>query len=115
MKRAFQKFQACQRVDDLQHWSNARYPDLLEAEAATGGVNMYTVNAPPYDWGLLRAPRMRPIQLPGEEEEEEGGDDLLYSGPGLDGWLNGTFDGVPKTMTLSGLDLTLPVPFSTDF
>ena len=40
---------------------------------------------------------MRPIQLPGEKE---GGDCLLYSGPNLGGWLNGTTDGVPKAMTL---------------
>lgn len=73
---------------------------------------MYTTNTAPYDWELLRAPRRRTIPLPGEEE---GGDDLLYSGPGLDGWLNGTFDGVPKAMTLSSLDFALPVPFSTDF
>jgi len=115
MKRAFQKFQACQRVDDLQHSSNARYPDQLEAAATADRVSMYTVNTPPCDWELLRAPRLRSIPLPGEEEGEEGGDDLLYSGLGMDGWLNGTFDGVPKTITLDRLDVALPVPFSTDF
>ena len=40
---------------------------------------------------------MRPIQLPGVKE---GSDCLLYSGPNLGGWLNGTTGGVPKAMTL---------------
>ena len=59
----------------------------------------------------LRAPRMKPISLP---EEQEYGEDLLYSGPDLGGWLTGTLDGVPKAMGLglSCLDIGLPMPFA---
>jgi hypothetical protein len=119
MNRAFPKFQVYQgaHVDpesrksytdgDMENWLNTE----LEAAAAADGASTYTVNAPPYDWELLRAPRMRPIPL----TEEEDDDDLPYSGSGLGGWLNGTFDGASKTMTLSCLDFALPVPFSMDF
>jgi hypothetical protein len=66
-----------------------------------------------YDHNLLRAPRMKYIPLP---EEQEYGEDLLYGGPDLGGWLTGTLDGVPKTM-LSGLtclDIGLPTPFAME-
>jgi hypothetical protein len=61
----------------------------------------------------LRAPRMKTISLPEEQEYDE---DLLYSGPALGGWLTGTLDGVPKTMLpgFSGLDIDLPVPFAME-
>jgi hypothetical protein len=60
----------------------------------------------------LRAPRMKSISLPGEQEYDE---DLLYSGPALGGWLTGSLDGVPKTMLgLSGLDFDLPMPFAIE-
>jgi hypothetical protein len=66
-----------------------------------------------YDHNLLRAPRMKCIPLPEEQEYDE---DLLYNGPALGGWLTGTLDGVPKT-TLSGLsclDIGLPMPFAME-
>jgi hypothetical protein len=114
-KRALQIFQElcsfpCQRAypyfesrkpgrdDDLEDWQSCRDPGQLEGATA--------MNAQPSDWELLRAPRIRPIPLPEEE-----GDEHLYSGPDLGGWLNGTLDGVPKTMTLCVLDVALPVPF----
>jgi hypothetical protein len=58
----------------------------------------------------LRAPRVKPIPLPEE-------DDLLYSGPDLGGWLTGTLDGVPKAMLggLSGLDIGLSMPFAMEY
>ena len=61
----------------------------------------------------LRAPRMKSISLP-EEQEYDG--DLLYSGPDLGGWLTGTLDGVPKTMLpgLGCLDIGLPMPFGME-
>jgi hypothetical protein len=61
----------------------------------------------------LRAPRMKPISLPEEQEYDE---DLLYSGPALGGWLTGTLDGIPKTMLpgFSCLDIGLPVPFAME-
>jgi hypothetical protein len=66
----------------------------------------------PDDYKFLRAPRMRCIPLP-EEEELEDGEDLFYGGPDLGGWLTGTLDGIPKTMLLDGcLDVGLPVPFA---
>jgi hypothetical protein len=86
------------RDDDLEDWQSTREPGQLE-EATV-------MNAQPSDWELLRAPRIRSIPL-----HEEEGDEHLYSGPDLGGWLNGTFDGVPKTMTLCTLDVALPVPF----
>ncbi|KAF8497133.1 hypothetical protein F5888DRAFT_1803725 [Russula emetica] len=61
----------------------------------------------------LRAPRMKPISLPEEQEYDE---EFLYSGPDLGGWLTGTLDGVPKTV-LSGLgclDIGLPMPFAME-
>jgi len=61
----------------------------------------------------LRAPRLKPISLPEEQEYDE---EFLYSGPDLGGWLTGTLDGVPKTM-LSGLgclDIGLPMPFAME-
>ena len=62
----------------------------------------------PDDSMLLRAPRMRTISLP-EEDEKGDGEDLFYGGPDLGGWLTGTSDGVPKTAFLDSLDL---VPFA---
>ena len=60
----------------------------------------------------LRAPRMKSISLPEEQEYDE---DLLYSGPALGGWLTGTLDCFPKTMPgLSGLDFDLPMPFAME-
>ena len=58
----------------------------------------------------LRAPRMKVISLPEEQEYDE---DLLYSGPALGGWLTGTLDGVPKTTLgeLGCLDIGLSMPF----
>jgi hypothetical protein len=62
----------------------------------------------------LRAPRMKPISLPEEQEYDEGGD-LLYSGPALGGWLTGTLDGVPKNVPgLSCLDFDMPIPFAME-
>ena len=60
---------------------------------------------------ILRAPRMKPMSLPDEEEH-----DLLYDGPDLGGWLTGTLDGVPKTMLgeLSCLDIGLPMSFAME-
>jgi len=57
---------------------------------------------------LLRAPRMRTISLP-EEDEEGDGQDLFYGGSDLGGWLTGASDGVPKTAFLDCLD---EVPFA---
>jgi hypothetical protein len=62
----------------------------------------------PDECQLLRAPRMRTISLP-EEDEEGDGQDLFYGGPGLGGWLTGASDGVPKTAFLDCLD---EVPFA---
>jgi hypothetical protein len=66
-----------------------------------------------YDHDLLRAPRMKLISLPSEQEYDE---DLLYSGPALGGWLTGTLDSVPKTMLpgLGCLDIGLPMPFAME-
>jgi hypothetical protein len=50
--------------------------------------------------------------LPEEEEEEEEGEDLLYSGSNLGGWLTGALDGVSKIAILDCLDIGLPVPFA---
>jgi hypothetical protein len=86
------------RDGDLEDWQGTCDPGQLEGPTA--------MNAQPSDWELLRAPRNCSIPLPEEE-----GDEHLYSGPGLGGWLNGTLDGVPKTMTLCALDVALPVPF----
>jgi hypothetical protein len=97
MNRAFQKFQVYQRAHADPESRKSHKDDDMET------------------WDLLRAPRMRYIPLPGEEEEEEGDDDLLYNGPGLSGWLNGSFDCVPETITLNSLDFALPVPFPMDF
>jgi hypothetical protein len=62
----------------MENWSKTGYSDQVEAAAAAEEVSAYAVNDPPYDWELLRAPRMHPIPLP-----EEGSDDNDYSGPGL--------------------------------
>ena len=61
----------------------------------------------------LRAPQMKTISLPEEQEYDEG---LLYSGPDVGGWLTGTLDGVPKTMLpgLSCVDFGLPMPFAME-
>jgi hypothetical protein len=63
-----------------------------------------------YDLAVQYAPRKRPIALPDEEETSES---LFYSGPDLGGWLTGTIDGVPKTITHcpSPLNLPLSLPF----
>jgi hypothetical protein len=62
----------------------------------------------PDDSMLLRAPRMRTISLP-EEDEEGDGEDLFYGGPDLGGWLTGASDGIPKATFLDSLD---SVPFA---
>ncbi|KAF8271064.1 hypothetical protein EI94DRAFT_632426 [Lactarius quietus] len=63
----------------------------------------------------LRAPIMRPVELPDDKETStEAPEKLLYSGPNLGGWLTGTFDGVPKRITLDRLHFALPVPFPLD-
>lgn len=70
----------------------------------------------PYtDHNLLRAPRMKTISLPDEQEYDED-PSLLYSGPALGGWLTGTLDGVPKTMLpgLGCLDIGFPMPFAME-
>lgn len=61
----------------------------------------------------LRAPQMKTISLPEEQEYDE---NLLYSGPDLGGWLTGTLDGVPKTILpgLSCLHFGLPMPFAME-
>ncbi len=58
---------------------------------------------------------MRPIALPDDKESSiAASEKLLYSGPDLGGWLTGTFDGVPKMVTLEHLSFALPVPFPAD-
>src|SRR6266702_3556292 len=64
---------------------------------------------------LSRAPLMRPVALPDDKESSSAAaEKLLYSGPDLGGWLTGTFDGVPKMVTLEHLSFALPVPFPAD-
>jgi hypothetical protein len=80
-------------------------------EATTAGLSMHSVIAQPHNSGLLRAPQMHPVPLP------DGGEDrghLLYDGLDLGGWLHITLDGVPGTIALSSLDVTLSVPFLMD-
>jgi hypothetical protein len=69
------------------------------------------MNSQAHDSELQRAPRMRLISLPSEENEEH----RLYGGPDLGGWMPGTLNGIPKTMMLDYLEpeFPLPVPFST--
>jgi len=57
---------------------------------------------------------MRTVELPDEETSDETSEQLLYSGPDLGGWLTGTFDGIPKLVTLDRLHFALPVPFPVD-
>lgn len=97
------------RDDDPEDQPRTRL--LGELEEAAAGLSMYSATAHPNDWGLLCAPRMRPVSLPG------GGEDrghLLYDRLDLDGWLHSTLDGIPETVSLSRLDVTLSVPFSMD-
>jgi hypothetical protein len=63
-----------------------------------------------YGLDVQYAPLIRPIPLPDEEETSES---LFYSGPDLGGWLTGTVDGVPKTITHcpSPLNVPLRLPF----
>jgi len=77
--------------DGLEDYLSARYPGQREGAAAAKGLSLYAWNSHPNEWEFLRTPPMRPVQLPGEEEA---GDCLLYSGPDLGGWLNGTMGGV---------------------
>ncbi|KAI9441505.1 hypothetical protein H4582DRAFT_1933139 [Lactarius indigo] len=64
---------------------------------------------------LLQAPLMHPIALPDEEKSSSASsEEFLYSGPDLGGWLTGTFDGVPKMVTLEHLDFALPVAFPAE-
>ena len=74
---------------------------------------MQSVIDQPNGWGLLRVPRMGPVPLP-DGEEDRG--HLLYDRQdfSLGGWLHITLDGVPGTMALSRLDVTLSVPFPMD-
>ncbi|KAH9072797.1 hypothetical protein EDB83DRAFT_2359151 [Lactarius deliciosus] len=67
------------------------------------------------DNGLSRAPLLRTVALPDEEESSSAAsEDFLYGGPDLGGWLTGTFDGVPKMVTLEHLNLALPVAFPAE-
>ena len=98
------------RDDDPEDKPSTRFLGELE-EATAAGVSMHSVIAQPNSWGLLRAPRMHPVPLPG------GGEDhghLLYDQLDLGGQLHITLDGVPGTITLSRLDVALSVPFSMD-
>lgn len=82
--------------EDLEDSLSARFPGQLEGAAAANGLSVYARNSQPTEWEFLRTPPMRPIPLPGEKE----GGSLLYSGPDLGGWLNGTMDGALKGMAL---------------
>jgi hypothetical protein len=62
----------------------------------------------------LYAPHRRTIALPDEDASGKLSEGLLYSGPNLGGWLTGTVDGVPETMKLSPLKVTLPLPFLSE-
>ena len=64
-----------------------------------------------YEYNPLEAPRMSTIPLP-----EEDGEELLYGGPDLGGWLTGTLDGVSKVILpgLSCLNISLPTPFAME-
>ena len=93
---------APRRGDDPEDQPSTRFLGELE-EAAVAGLSMHSAIAHPNDWGLLCAPQMRPVPLPG------GGEDrghLLYDRLYLDGWLHSTLDGIPETMGLSRLDVT---------
>ena len=83
--------------DDMGDCLSARHPGQLEGAAAPGGLSVYARNSQPNECEFLRTPPMRPVSLPGEVG---GGGCLLYSGPDLGGWLNGTKDSVPKGMAL---------------
>jgi len=58
-----------------------------------------------HDYNIPRAPRMNTISLP--EEGQDDGEDLLYVGPDLGGWLTGTMDIISKVMSpgLSCIDI----------
>jgi len=57
---------------------------------------------------------MSTISLP--EEGQDDGEDILYGGPDLGGWLTGTMDGISKVMSpgLSGINIGLPMPFTIE-
>ncbi|KAH9047310.1 hypothetical protein EDB84DRAFT_1557694 [Lactarius hengduanensis] len=64
---------------------------------------------------LSRAPLLRTVALPDEEESSSAAsEEFLYGGPDLGGWLTGTFDGVPKMVTLEHLNLPVPVAFPAE-
>ncbi|KAH8996806.1 hypothetical protein EDB92DRAFT_1842038 [Lactarius akahatsu] len=64
---------------------------------------------------LLWAPLLRTVALPDEEESNSAAsEEFLYGGPDLGGWLTGTFDGVPKMVTLEHLNLAVPVAFPAE-
>ena len=94
--------------DHLEDQSSSR--SIGELEVAAAGLNTYPTIAQPNDWGIIRAPRMRPVPLPGEEEDW----DHFNNIQDLGGWLGGTLDGVPETIALSRLDIAMSVPFSTE-
>jgi hypothetical protein len=99
------------RDDNPEDWPNTQFSSELEGAAAAAAAepSMYSPITHPNDWGLLRAPRIRPVPLPGGGEDR---DHLLYVRLDLGGWLHSTSDGAPETMTC--LDVTLSVPFSMD-
>jgi hypothetical protein len=96
------------RDDNPEDRPNTRFPSELEG-AAVAEPSMYSAITHPSDWGLLRAPRIRPVPLPGGGEDR---DHLLCVRLDLGGWLHSTLDGVPETVGC--LDVALSVPFSMD-
>lgn len=96
------------RDDYLEDRSSTQSLGELEGAAAATGLNMYPTIAQPNDWEILRAPRVHPVPLPGEEEDW----DRFNNNPDLGGWSGGTLDG--EYTALSCLDLALSVPFSTE-
>ncbi|KAI0250093.1 hypothetical protein BJV78DRAFT_1283550 [Lactifluus subvellereus] len=88
-----------------ENWLGAGEPGQGADDDA---VNAWVVGGKAYDPRLQYAPQMRSVALPDEEAARNSSEGLLYSGPGLGGWLTGTAAGVPETVTLSPLKIALP-------
>ncbi|KAH9067757.1 hypothetical protein EDB87DRAFT_1678143 [Lactarius vividus] len=96
-----------------EDWLSSGDPKTTAAN--DDALSTSAVYAERVDGRLLLAPLLRPVALPDEEESTSAAsEELLYDGPDLGGWLTGTFDGVPKMVTLEHLKLALPVAFPAE-
>lgn len=99
------------RRDDYQE-NQPSTQSIAEFKGATAAteLNTYPTIAQPNDRGILRAPRVHPVPLPGGEEDWN----HFNNKPDLSGCLGGTLDSVSETAALGHLDVALSAPFSTE-